>query len=112
MDGWVFFDLWIAVFWFFNLAVCVHVGQRRNAAGQCFFVGLLFGPLGLLLALAMDYREDCPACYTRLNGPVHFCPGCRCAIRWEKRKNALGFSETVAIAMPPGQSPPALPPRG
>lgn len=71
------------------LAVCVCcailgaiVGQRRRSAGAGLLLGLIFGPLGIIVAFALDARPKCPACQERLNPAASLCPHCRTALVW------------------------------
>ena len=44
------------------------IGEPKQAGTEGFWLGLLFGPIGLVLALAMDNRAQCPECGGRING--------------------------------------------
>jgi hypothetical protein len=60
----------------------VVIGSQKKAAGAGYFLGIAFGPLGLIAALALDWRPLCPRCKARLNGQATLCPYCKLEIAW------------------------------
>ncbi len=52
------------------------VGSKKNAGGWGAVLGLMMGPLGILITVFIDNRPTCPQCSTRLNGTPVVCPGC------------------------------------
>lgn len=72
------------------------VGAAKEAEGQGFGAGLLFGPLGVIAALGFDGRGRCPVCRERLSHGARRCPHCREQIQW-----ARGRAELDQIAVPP-----------
>ena len=52
------------------------VGFRRNAALAGLVLGILFGPLGVVAAFALDSRPQCPYCKGRLDGRGILCQFC------------------------------------
>ncbi len=73
-----------------SIIVCAALGRAVGAARMAFFtgmmLGLFFGPLGVLVAFAVDKRTQCPNCYSRLGGLARECPYCRVRLRWEQRR--------------------------
>ncbi|QDU14724.1 Double zinc ribbon [Gimesia maris] len=52
------------------------VGGSKDAGTAGFWLGLLFGPLGILVAFTLDNREKCLQCGSRLDGEAKVCPSC------------------------------------
>lgn len=52
------------------------IGHPKQAAALGLLLGVLFGPLGLVAAFAIDGRPKCPHCGGRLNGHVRKCQHC------------------------------------
>ena len=53
------------------------VCHEKRASGAGFMLGLLFGPIGILIAvLAVDNREPCNNCGGRFSGMPNNCPHC------------------------------------
>lgn len=73
-----------------SMVVCSVLGRAVGAARMAFYTGMLlglfFGPLGVLVAFAVDKRTQCPNCYSRLGGLARQCPYCRANLRWEQRR--------------------------
>ncbi len=71
-------------YWFFSLfitaVVCAIlgavVGSFKKAGDIGGLLGALFGPLGVIGALAIDGRPQCPKCGARLDGAPEVCPYC------------------------------------
>ena len=57
-------------------------GSGRSAAALGAVLGAILGPLGVLAALGLDHRHQCPYCFGRLNGEAELCPHCQSAIEW------------------------------
>ena len=47
-------------------AIGAAIGKTRNNQAVGFFVGLVFGPVGWLLAVFDDKRAKCPECGSRI----------------------------------------------
>lgn len=58
----------------FATGAAVVGSNRGGGAAEYFFLGLLFGPLGLALAFAAGQR--CPQCFERIHAKTNFCPHC------------------------------------
>jgi hypothetical protein len=73
-----------------SMVVCSVLGRAVGAARMAFYTGMLlglfFGPLGVLVAFAVDKRTQCPNCYSRLGGLARQCPYCQANLRWERRR--------------------------
>jgi len=52
------------------------IASGKNAGGSGFALGVLFGPLGLLAAFAVDRRRQCDKCGGRVNGAPEVCQRC------------------------------------
>jgi hypothetical protein len=53
------------------------VGSPKNAGFEGAFLGILFGPIGVIVAFAVDFRLRCPHCHGRLDGEPRVCPHCQ-----------------------------------
>jgi len=73
-----------------SMVICGMLGQAVGAARMAYytglFLGLFFGPLGVLVAFAVDKRTQCPNCCSRLGGLARECPYCHTRLRWEQRR--------------------------
>jgi hypothetical protein len=58
------------------------VGNAKNAAGSGAVLGFLFGPLGVLVAFAVDGRPECPYCKGRIEPRATTCQHCRKSLSW------------------------------
>ena len=58
------------------------IGGNKNAEVAGVFLGVLLGPIGLLIAAIVDNRHMCPQCGVRLNGTPAICPGCSDELKW------------------------------
>jgi hypothetical protein len=107
----VFLVLWTLAFWLACLIATSHVAERRNALGAGVLLGLLFGPLGYLLAWGIDCRKHCPQCFTQFDGKVSVCPGCSAKIAWVEKVSPTGTRSSVPVidGQPPPPPPPPLP---
>ncbi len=79
----------IAAAYTVSMVVCSVLGRAVGAARMAFYTGMLlglfFGPMGVLVAFAVDKRTQCPNCFSRLGGLARQCPYCRVTLRWEQR---------------------------
>jgi hypothetical protein len=73
-----------------SMVICSILGQAVGATRMAYytgvFLGLFFGPLGILVAFAVDKRTQCPNCCSRLGGLARECPYCHTRLRWEQRR--------------------------
>lgn len=68
----------IFVVWIVSIIVAGAIGDRREATYSAVALGVLLGPLGVLItALAIDGRAKCPHCGTRRERGFSVCPACR-----------------------------------
>lgn len=81
---------WTAAAHTVSMILCAMLGQAVGAARMAhltgLFLGLFFGPLGILVAFAVDKRTQCPNCSSRLGGLARECPYCHTRLRWEQRR--------------------------
>jgi predicted RNA-binding Zn-ribbon protein involved in translation (DUF1610 family) len=57
--------------------IAMGIGSRKNEAGKSFVVGLLLGPLGVLLAMvSQGDRWPCPHCSEPVLSTAKVCPHC------------------------------------
>ncbi len=59
------------------------IGQSKNAQVLGFWLGLLLGPLGLVITLFSDGRIPCPFCGDKINGKPEICKSCQTRFRWD-----------------------------
>ncbi len=71
----------IVVLWIMSAIAGAFAGGSRNAAMGGFLLGLFFGPVGLIAALGLDDRYQCPRCRGRLDGRGEICQHCGQEIR-------------------------------
>ena len=74
MDNETLFTL--VVIWTICGVAGAIVGSPKNAAGAGFLLGFLLGPIGIIVAFAVDGRRKCPKCATRVNAGATICPQC------------------------------------
>ena len=72
----------IIAFWVVCAILGAIIGSRKDASGAGFLMGLIFGPLGVIAAFAIDNRSSCPHCGGRLNGRPQVCQHCQRSIQW------------------------------
>ncbi len=66
------------------------IAHRHQAAGTGAIVGLLFGPLGVIAAFALDGRPKCLGCQLRIDGTPEKCP--RCGESLAQKKTVVRFT--------------------
>lgn len=64
-----------------GIAGGLAAGQRARA-GDGFMMGFFLGPAGVIAALAIDGRLQCPRCLGRLEGQAQTCPHCAATLEW------------------------------
>ena len=71
---------------FFVWVVCGALGywvaSNKEAENVGLWVGLLLGPIGVVVACLLDGRPCCPTCGTRLNRRPSLCPQCATRFEW------------------------------
>jgi hypothetical protein len=66
------------IIWFLCGVAAAVIGSRKGAGCSGFFLGLLFGPFGIIIALAMKGdRIRCPLCKELIHKKAVICPHCR-----------------------------------
>ncbi|WP_437228383.1 hypothetical protein SH661x_000881 [Planctomicrobium sp. SH661] len=58
------------------------VASSKNAGGGGFMLGLLFGPLGVLISCFLDNRPRCIHCREGITEGANICPHCRNSVFW------------------------------
>jgi hypothetical protein len=62
------------------------VGSQKGAGTAGTVLGLLFGPIGVIVAGFIDARPCCPTCGTRLNQRPVLCPACKTRFKWNGKE--------------------------
>jgi hypothetical protein len=58
--------------------IAMSIGAPKGESGKSFVVGLLLGPIGVLLAMASTGdRHPCPHCAEPVRTSAKVCPHCR-----------------------------------
>lgn len=71
--------------------ISAWIGAQKDSAGAGFILGLLLGPIGILItALAIDQRQKCPACGDRINTAAAKCRSCGSRLRW-----GIGYNDSM-----------------
>ena len=81
----------VAVFLFFLVCGVIGsaIGSKNRAGFAGFWLGFILGPLGIFIVIfALDKRETCPHCGTRLNGRPAICPACKTRFEWSGKECA------------------------
>ena len=63
--------------WGFSALAGHFVGSRKLAGLDGMVMGLLFGPLGVLVATQLDNRKKCLHCRSRVESDASICPCCQ-----------------------------------
>lgn len=65
------------------------VGSAKHSAGAGFLLGFLFGPVGVLITLALDGRPKCHACKSRIDPEASVCPQCGASLKRHEQQAAI-----------------------
>lgn len=66
------------LFWIACAIAGAAVGGRVNSAGTGFILGLILGPLGLIIAFTLKGdRRKCPFCAELVKPEAKVCPHCQ-----------------------------------
>ena len=75
------------VLWVLCAVVAAVVGSRQDRVVAGLFLGLVFGPFGILFAtLIRSYRAPCPFCRASMRFDAFVCPHCRKDITVDERQ--------------------------
>ena len=80
------------------------VGVQKNVSAAGFFLGLFLGPIGIIVALLLDGRHQCPRCHGRLNGEPRVCQHCNAFLGWKRSEYD---SPQPYVRTEPEQPPPS-----
>jgi hypothetical protein len=72
-----FFVLLAAGFWVLSAIVARSFASDRGRGKAGFFLGLVYGPLGVIMALLLPSADSCPFCYEPVHIKATICPHCR-----------------------------------
>ncbi len=105
---------WIFLGWIFCAFGAAAIGSHREAQTEAFIYGMLFGPIGLIVAGFLDQRLQCPMCHGRVNGEPSLCPHCRTGLKWRDVDSFWGEKRVATPLNPPAPDirPPPLPEKG
>ena len=73
----------VVALWVLSAIAGMAAGSSRGAAGGGFVLGLFLGPLGVVAALGLDFRVQCPTCGGKLDGRGLICQHCDRPIPWK-----------------------------
>lgn len=69
-----------------------RIGNAKDAGGDGALLGILLGPLGLILAaLYLDNRARCHMCHGRLDGEPILCPHCQTDLAAFRKEQATAL---------------------
>lgn len=89
----------------------IIVGRARERGLAGGLLGLLFGPIGVIAAFALDGRPSCPMCESRLDAAPRKCPHCRADLQWERPHPGISdFANRRAVLREPPHEQRPLPP--
>jgi hypothetical protein len=90
-------------YWCLAHAICGTVVGRLKERGLVGgLLGLLFGPIGVVAAFALDGRPTCPMCEGRLDASPRKCPHCRAELQWERPHPGMSdFTNRRAVLREP-----------
>ena len=91
--------------WIASIVAGVVVGGNRGSLRQGILCGMLFGPLGVVVALSIDNRAGCPHCTGKLDRRENsVCQHCGREIKWVRAP--FGVRSTPVAATDGVESPP------
>ena len=87
------------VLWLFSIAVATGLGAQRQQWHIGLFMGLLFGPLGMIVAGLLDYPHRCPRCCEAIHSEAEVCPYCHIAFASKAPVAGPTIAETAGRAV-------------
>ena len=66
----------IAVIWLLSAVISTWIGAKKCQPVGAFFLGLIFGPLGIIIAAGSSSRCTCPFCMELVHHKAIVCPHC------------------------------------
>ena len=76
------------------------IGAHREAFVLGAVVGFALGPLGVIVALAVDGRTKCPQCRERVYALARLCPHCHVKLTWSHSLPRLGDAPPLITPEP------------
>lgn len=69
----------IVIVWIAMGVIGALIGREKDRAGDGFCLGLLLGPIGLIIALFLKprNRKECPHCRSAIHRDASVCPHCQ-----------------------------------
>ena len=68
----------LVIIWLLCGIVGAMIGSGKGSGGTGFILGILFGPLGILIAIFMKGdRRRCPSCHEYIDPTAKKCPKCQ-----------------------------------
>jgi hypothetical protein len=77
----------IVLVWIASIVAGACAGSGKSAAWTGAILGTFLGPLGVIAALGLDEREQCPRCTGRIDGFGEVCQHCRQPLHWDPNSN-------------------------
>jgi hypothetical protein len=74
------------------------IGNRKHAGGAGFLLGLLLGPIGVVVAAMLDNRLRCPKCANRIDDQIKLCPVCHATLNWHRDNSSQVPIEDIGLA--------------
>ena len=99
----------ILLLWVASGIAGTFAGHRRQACEGGFLLGILLGPVGVIAALGLEGRPQCPRCAGLLDGRGKICQHCHVPLDWMTWGGPRLMEEKRPAPMPP-TPPKAKPP--
>ena len=59
-----------------SVAICGAIGKSRQLLEIGIWLGILLGPIGIVVILCLDGRPKCPRCANRMDPAATLCTNC------------------------------------
>jgi hypothetical protein len=79
MHGWLI----LFIGWFMCVIAGGFAGSGKSAAWLGAILGGILGPLGVVAALGLDQRYQCPHCTGKIDGVGEKCQYCKLPLHWD-----------------------------